>query len=186
MSFHPTSQARPTDLPAPNHAASGASERSPTQAGVGSAAGSSGSAGRCLASAGLVCWVKGQASATGEPRDKYRAAPETKAFARTILRAGDRNRPTARPRCSMLSEQPQHRTTSLPLARRGRRPWLRATGEPRDKYRAVPETKAFARTILRAGDRPTARPRCSMLSEQPQHRTTSLPPPARRRLRGLS
>ena len=71
-----------------------------------------GSSGRCLASAGLVCWVKGQASATGEPRDKYRAAPETKAFARTILRAGDR--PTARPRCSMLSEQPQHRTTSLP------------------------------------------------------------------------
>ena len=123
-------------------------------------------AGRCLASAGLACWVKGQASATGEPRDKYRAVPETKAFARTILRAGDR--PTARP-----SEQPQHRTTSLPRARRRRR--LRATGEPRDKYRAAPETKAFARTILRAGDRnrPTARPRCSMLSEQPQHRTTA-------------
>jgi hypothetical protein len=57
------------------------------------------------------------------------------------------------------------------------------TNQPSTAHSAAPETKAFARTILQAGDRPTARPWCSMLSEQPQHRTTSLPPqPGTRRM----
>ena len=111
-----------------------------------------GSSGRCLASAGLVCWVKGQASATGEPRDKYRAAPETKAFARTILRAGDR--PTARPWCSMLSEQPQHRTTSLPPRRRAAGAGFVASVNQQRKCRSAAtdamaiEVKAFIRLSL--------------------------------------